>query len=191
MSATPNQLQAQWLISLQSGCELAFENIYRNFWSRLYSVAYNHLRDRQVAEELVQDLFTSLWLKRHQLVVHSSLQAYLLKAIRNDIYDYIEKQAVRQRVHDILKKSTTTYSTDEEVAYQDLQAHLSKAVEMLPEPAQKIFRMSRFDHLPVQEIAEKLNLSPKTVEYHLTRALRLLRLHLKEFFLLLLMINDM
>ncbi|GAB3997101.1 RNA polymerase sigma-70 factor [Spirosoma daeguense] len=174
-----------WLAGLQAGDEQAFRAIYERFWPGLYSVAYNYTRDQATAEEMVQDLFTTLWLKRHQLTIQSSLKAYLFRAIRNHIYDHLDKQAVRHRVHEQLRLLGTEaiYTTDEIVAYTDLQTQLTQAVAQLPQPTQTIFKLSRFDYLPVVDIAQRLNLSPKAIEYHITRALKLLRLQLKDFLL--------
>ncbi len=190
MSTFPNKsTQEQWLADLKAGDEKAFSQLYRHYWPSLYAVTYNHVRERETAEELVQELFTKLWLKRSQLTIHTCLQAYLVKAIRHQIYDHLDKQAVRQRVHQQLvhQDSEAIYTTEETIAFEDLQARLIDAVDQLPQPAQTIFRMSRFDYLSTQDIALKLNLSSKMIEYHLTRALRLLRLQLKDFVLMFLM----
>lgn len=143
-----------------------------------------------MAEELVQDLFANLWLKRGQLTVHTSLRGYLHTALRHQIYDHIDKQTVRQRVHEAIlnQHPSGSYDTDEAIAYTELQNHLSDAVGQLPEPTQSVFRLSRFDHLTTQAIAQRLNLSPKMVEYHLTKALKLLRGQLKELISILLLL---
>ncbi|ACT92036.1 RNA polymerase sigma-70 factor [Dyadobacter fermentans] len=173
------------LAGLKSGNEAAFRKIYEKFWSPLYAVAYNHLRERMVAEEMVQELFTKLWLKRDQLNIHTSLQAYLYKAIRHLIYDHIDKQQVRQRVHEemLSQGSEASYMTEETLDFQELQVRLAQAVDQLPQPAQAVFKMSRQEYLSPKEIAGRLNVSSKAVEYHLTRALRILRLRLKDFVL--------
>lgn len=140
---------------------------------------------------MVQDLFATLWLKREQLTVHTSLRGYLHMAMRHQIYDYIDKQTVRQRAHDDLffQSEGVSHATEQTVGYDDLQTHLNDAVGKLPQPAQTVFRLSRYEFLSTQAIAEQLDVSPRMVEYHLTRALKLLRGQLKELitgFLLLL-----
>ncbi len=189
LTPLPISGQADWADRLRSGDEAAFGLVYRHYWSSLYAAAYNHVRSRDVAEELVQELFATLWLKREQLAVHTSLQGYLHTAMRHQIYDYFDKQMVRQRVHAdlVTHHETGSYTTDQAIAYDELQTHLADAVGQLPEPAQTVFRLSRYEHLSTQAIAQQLALSPKMVEYHLTRALKLLRGQLKElitFFLL-------
>ncbi|GAB3504607.1 RNA polymerase sigma-70 factor [Spirosoma knui] len=182
---SPNS-EATWLAQLQAGDESAFTQIYQHFWSSIYSVTYNHVRDRAIAEELVQDLFANLWLRRADLTIHSSLRGYLFTAIRNQIYDYLDKQTVRQRVHSQLynQQDEAVYSTEEICDFNELTTQLSTAVEQLPQTAQEVFSLSRYQFLTNQEIAQRLNLSPKTVEYHLSRALRLLRIQLKDYMLL-------
>lgn len=191
LNQRPQVDQAVWLDRLRSGDETVFNLIYQEYWASLYSAAYNHIRSREVAEELVQDLFATLWLKRAQLTIHTSLRGYLHTAIRHQIYDYMDKQAVRQRVHqDLLTQNDTfSYATDQTVAYDELQTHLTDAVSQLPQPAQAVFRLSRYEHLSTQVIAQRLDLSPKMVEYHLTRALKLLRGQLKELITIFLLIT--
>lgn len=183
--------QSEWLVGLQAGDELAFTAIYKRFWPSLYSVAYNYVRDQATAEEMVQDLFTTLWLKRLHVSIQGSLEAYLFRSIRNMIYDHFDKQSVRNRVHEQLQLLGTeaTYTTDELIAFEDLQTHLIQAVNQLPQPTQRIFRMSRFEYLPVADIAHQLSLTPKAIEYHITRALKLLRLQLKDFLILVLLVT--
>lgn len=182
---SPNA-EVTWLAQLRAGDESAFTQIYQHFWSSIYAVTYNHVRERAVAEELVQDLFANLWLKRADLTIHTSLKGYLFTAIRNQIYDYMDKQAVRYRVHSQLydRGNEAVCTTEETLNFNELTAHLSTAVERLPDTAQEVFFLSRYQYLTNLEIAKKLNLSPKTVEYHLSRALRLLRVQLKDYILL-------
>jgi len=170
---------------LKAGDEAVFRRIYEQYWSPLYTVAYNHLRDRVMAEEMVQELFTRLWLKRDQITIHTSLQAYLYKSIRHQIYDHIDMQQVRERVHQELfdGRITGTYATDEMLDFHELQSRLAEAVNELPQLAQAVFKMSRQEYLSLKEIAGRLNVSSKAVEYHLTRALRILRFRLKDFVL--------
>ncbi|MGV3559297.1 RNA polymerase sigma-70 factor [Larkinella arboricola] len=179
--------EAGWLARLREGDESAFTAIYRQYWSSMYAVTYNHVRDRATAEELVQDLFANLWIKRADLSIHTSLRGYLFTAIRNQIYDYLDKQTVRQRVHSQLyhTKQEAVYNTEELVSFNELSNNLSMAVERLPATARKVFFLSRYQFLSTREIAQRLNLSPKTVEYHLSQALRLLRGQLKDYILLL------
>nr|WP_295922305.1 RNA polymerase sigma-70 factor [uncultured Dyadobacter sp.] len=184
LSASPPD-HDELLAGLKSGNEAAFRKIYEKFWSPLYAAAYNHIRDRVMAEEMVQELFTKLWLKRDQLTIHTSLQAYLYKSIRHLIYDYIDKQQVRQRVHEeiLSRGSEVSHMTEETLDFRELELRLAEAVDELPQPAQAVFRMSRQEYLSPKEIAGRLNVSSKAVEYHLTRALRILRLRLKDFVL--------
>lgn len=185
--------QVEWLHGLRLGDETAFNLIYRAYWSSLYTAAYNHVRSREAAEELVQELFTALWLKRETLTVHSSLGGYLHTAIRNQIYDYIDKQRVRQRVHEDLfhQHESASFVTDQAIAYDELQMQLTNAIGQLPQPAQAVFRLSRYEYLSTKVIAQQLNLSPKMVEYHLTRALKLLRSQLKELITILLLMTSL
>ena len=165
------------------GDEAAFSQIYKHYWPTLYAAAYNHVRATEVAEDMVQDLFANLWLKRKGIIIHGSLQAYLYTAIRHRIYDYFDKQRVRQQVHEQLayQSPVASNATDQKVGYAELQVQFVNAVEQLPPLTKTIFCLSRYDYLSTQDIAGQLNLSTKAVEYHLNKALKFLRNHLKEF----------
>lgn len=184
--ALPNSY-ASWpdaalLTALPAGEEGAFEEIYKRYCYRLFTVAYRKLKSREVAEELVQDLFTGLWSKRasHQI---QQLDHYLFAALRYRIINYIKQQEVKAGYEfycQVCLASTTT-NTEDAVALKDLTAALAAGLSRLPEKSQEVFRLSRFEHYTISEISLRLNLSEKTVEYHLTKSLKLLREGLQDF----------
>ena len=182
--------EEQWLERIKADDESAFQDVYGQYWSGLYNAAYNHIRSREVAEEMVQDLFATFWLKRALITIHTSLQAYLYTALRHQIYDYFDKQAVRQRAYEQLAylDADTSHITEQTVDYDALQERLCQAVEHLSQPTQTVFRLSRYEYLSIAEIAGQLNLSSKAVEYHLTKALKFLRGQLREFIAILLLV---
>lgn len=171
-----------WLHRLPDSDERAYEHLYRTYWSSLYAVAYNHVRSRETAQELVQELFVSLWQRRQQLQVESTDRAYLFTALRYQVYDHIARQKIWQRVVGTVSsgQSEADCSTEHVLAYNELSERLIRAVDTLPDKAQTVFRLSRHEYRTVPEIAQHLNVSPKTVEYYLTQALKQLRIALKE-----------
>ncbi len=179
----------EWSSLLAQGNEQAFRDVYARYWQPLYRVAYNRVRSAPVAEELVQDVFVSLWEKRKTLQVHTSLPAYLFTALRYSVLDYIRSSAVRERyVEEILSQATQADpAADAILGLQDLEEAYTKALESLPEKCRQVFALSRQKNFSVSEIARQLAISPKTAENQITKALRLLRRSLREFLPLLLL----
>jgi RNA polymerase sigma-70 factor (family 1) len=162
--------------------EKDFEKVYNLLWSKLYGVAYNYFRDRTTAQEIVQDVFVNLWMKRSTLSHVVDIEAYLFKAVKNKIYDQFDKIASQEKLRQqiALQVVKETDSTKEELEYADTLELIHHEIDRLPDTTKKIFRLSRFGQYTNDEIAGRLHLSGKAVEYHITRALKRLRLRLNE-----------
>ena len=162
--------------------EAEFEGIYDIFWGKLYGVAYNYFRDKTIAQELVQDVFVNLWLKRDVLPEIKDLHAYLFRCMKNRIYDQFDKITCQEK---LIKNATERFSeevhsTEETLEYEDTLALLNQEIAKLPPKTQTIFRLSRFDRYTNEEIASRMHVSAKDVEYHITVALKKLRLNLNH-----------
>jgi RNA polymerase sigma-70 factor (ECF subfamily) len=179
----------QWVEKLRQGKEQGFEEIYKYYWAKLYSVAYNYTRNREVAQEIVQELFVSLWLKRSTLPDDLNLKSYLFKAIRNKIYDFCDKQTVRDEYarYMALNQDFSANTTEQQLDFEELNLILNQQIDILPEKTRQVFILSRVNGYSIPEIAVELQLSVKTVEYHLSKALKYLRFQLTELLLLLLL----
>jgi len=162
--------------------EKDFEKVYNSLWSKLYCVAYNYFRDKTTAQEIVQDVFVNLWMKRESINEITNLESYLFKSVRNKIYDQFDKIASQEKLKQqvALQSSEKTDSTKEDIEYADTLELINQEIDLLPTKTKKIFRLSRFDQYTNDEIAGRLHLSGKSVEYHITRALKRLRLRLNE-----------
>lgn len=158
----------------------AFEEIYNRYWNKLYSAAYKRVQSKEVSEELVQDLFTSLWLNRKTVNVHTSLAAYLFTSVRYLVLNHVQKEMVRASYKESLQLNRVDNSTEETVLLNDLVLNLNAAVEQLPVKCKSVFELSRKEYKSNKEIAAELGISEKTVENQLTKALRRLRLGLNS-----------
>lgn len=159
-----------------------FTLVYEKYWYKLYIIGYNRLRDKEICEELVQDVFVKLWEKRETLDVEN-LENYLTKSMKYKVIDHIRSQvsqnnyaAYYQCYVDIQQSQT-----EDTIALNDLQNLLEIGLNTLPEKSREIFRLSRFESWPISQIAVHLRISEKGVEYHLTKSLKKLRAYLKEF----------
>ena len=174
------------LARLKNGHEDAFDCLYYRYRNKLFTIAYNRLRSKEVCEELVQDLFADLWQKHADLQITNNLSSYLCTAVKYSVLDHIRGQKIRGRyVSEILASATRSLSTTEDaLENEELKFHLTKSIQALPEKCREVFVMSRFEDHSVQEIAEKLNISPDTAKYHISTALKKLRLNLKHLYIL-------
>ncbi|UOR07328.1 RNA polymerase sigma-70 factor [Hymenobacter aerilatus] len=172
--------------ALSDGDARAFAEIYERYWWPLFTTAQRKLGSREAAEELVQDLFAALWHKRVSSHIER-LPHYLHKALQYRIIDYLRVRTTHAGYLSYRQAQPLApdRSTEELVAADDLSVALAESITQLPESTREVFRLSRLEHQSIPEIADRLHLSPKTVEYHLTRALKLLRVRLKDFLVLL------
>ena len=169
------------LRALAQDDEQAFAEIYQRYWDELHVHACRKLGCSHEAEEVVQDLFVALWNKRHAAPAIQQLNAYLFTALKYRVIDCLRAQAVRQAHAAAPPTHAADHGTEETVAVADLAAALAAGLRRLPDHARAVFQLSRLEHRTVPEIAAHLQVSPKTVEYHLARSLRLLRGCLREF----------
>jgi len=182
MAIYSNLSDADLLLLITDGKEAAFTEIYNRYWERLVATGYYYTRSKEVAEEIVNDVLMGLWLRRASLAIHS-LPAYLGTAVKFAVFKAIARNKKRNQVlgHPLPLETETEA---EAAAHNDTQQQLDAIfmdewvrgiVEQLPEKARLVFVYSRDEALSVKEIAGKMDLSPKSVEYHLTKALKAIR----------------
>jgi RNA polymerase sigma-70 factor (family 1) len=166
---------------LKASSEPAFKTLYRRYWRKCFAMAFRKIGVKSIAEEITQTVFVSLWEKRNDLIIHY-LEAYLFTAVKYQFFKYIEAQLVRTKYEAQLDTPLWDENiVEKEVFLVDLTHALEKAVLQLPEKTQQIYRLSRIQHLSHKEIAIQVALSEKSVEYHITQALKSLREALKDF----------
>ncbi len=166
---------------LKANDENAFKEIYERYWKEIFNTAYYRLANKETAKELVQSLFLRIWEKRMSSAINN-LEGYLRSAIKNSIINYLASVVVQKKYAQFIEHTAANQVTPESLAsYTELKNAIAKAINFLPEKTADVFRMSRFQHFSVKEIAAHLNISEKTVEYHITQSLKVMRLHLKEF----------
>lgn len=173
------------LILLKQSDKSAFEALYNLYWEKMYGTAYKRVKNGEIAEEIVQDLFTDLWLRRDMLPAIASLSGYLHSAVHYRAINHIQKEIRKDRFeqHVAIYHLDFDNSTEEGVLYNDLHFLIDREVETLPVKCREVFKMSRTDHKTNREIAQTLGISEKAVEKHITRALKHLRSTLNNFFL--------
>jgi len=166
----------------------AFIEIYNRYWSKLFNAAYKRVKDQEACKEIVQDIFTNFWTKRHVLVLTTGLSNYLYTATRNQVIDYYRKQVIRNNFQFGLLHEGYDNSNEQNLLLKDLQQHIERLIDQLPAKCKSVYQLSRVENLSNKEIASLLNISEKTVEGHLTKALKQLRVSLSGFLVLMVLL---
>jgi RNA polymerase sigma-70 factor (ECF subfamily) len=169
---------------LRSGDKLAYEKIYQLYNKDLLHLAFRKTRDKIVAEDLVQNIFISVWEKRESLKVQNGW-AYLYGALKYAIINHIRAQVMQNK---FISASENNYMPDQQSSsslaeFHELTSLIEEGINTLPEKTQKIFRLSRFEHQSIKMISIDLKISEKTVEYHITRSLKWIKGYLKNHYL--------
>jgi RNA polymerase sigma-70 factor (ECF subfamily) len=174
------------LRGLRDGSQAAFESIYKLYWHRLYLTAYSKVESHAEAEEIVQNIFSTLWEKRETLLI-TNLGAYLQISVRNRIINHIRGRITQRKYWEYYKNYIPLgrESTADAVMYDDLAEAVEVAVNRLPEKSRQVFRLNRLEGKSVREIANLMKLSEKAIEYHLTKSIKELKVHLRDFILVL------
>jgi len=163
--------------------EAVFEQLFKKHFRELHAYSYSLLKDWDIAEEIVQALFLKLWEKNEWAHIQTSIKSYLYKSVYHDSLNHIRRQKVQLRYQTLTAHSMKNHTDDAagKLKLSELEQHLNKALNKLPEKCRAIFHLSRFEELKYQEIATQLDISIKTVETHMGKALRILRKEMKEF----------
>jgi RNA polymerase sigma-70 factor, ECF subfamily len=176
-------LEKQVLETLQLGNESAFEMIFKTYYQPLCRYAYSFLQDKEEAEEVVQASFITVWEKRNSLAIETSLKSYLYRMVRNSCLNVIKHEKVKQQhvAHELAVSEVAYESVSQKVQAAELEMKITEAMKTLPEQCRLVFQLSRFEELKYQEIADQLQISVKTVENHMGKALKLMREQLKDY----------
>lgn len=161
----------------------AFEMLFRTYYQPLCRYAYSFLQDKESAEEIVQSTFLMVWEKRDTLAIRTSVKPYLYAMVRNACLNVLKHEKIKQKhAGEELAVADRSYdSVSQMVASNELEYKIKAALERLPEQCRIVFKLSRFEELKYAEIAEQLNISVKTVENHMGKALKIMREQLKDY----------
>ena len=167
------------LTKIKEGNVKAFEGIFRLYYSPLCLYAAGITGNRDVAEEIVQELFYVFWKEKEKLQVFRSIKSYLYGAVRNQALQYCEHLEVRNRYRETVLAGNP--DPQDQLEYKELETLIDKTLKKLPERRLRIFRMHRFEGKKYAEIASILSLSVKTVEAEMTKALQTLRKEIENY----------
>lgn len=161
--------------------------VFRDYYKPLVRYGTTFLKDSDEAEDIVQQVFVSLWEKRSELAIHTSIRAVLYKSVQNACLNKIKHLKIRNSYAEEFKATTAHENSSDPAQVNELNERIQQAMESMPEQCGRIFKMSRFEQLRYQEIADQLGLSVKTVENQMGKALKIVREELKDYLPLLIL----
>jgi len=168
--------ERELLDRLRRGDDAAYEAIFRQWYAPLVATTAALLREREPAEEVVQDVMLELWRRRESLTLEQSLRAYLFQASRNRALNYLRRLRVETRGEGTIAAAMPTPDqADSEVREEELRIAIQSAIAGLPDRCREVFELSRIHGLKYAEIATSLGISVKTVEAQMGKALRVMR----------------
>jgi RNA polymerase sigma-70 factor (ECF subfamily) len=177
---------------IKQGDREVFRKLFEIYYRRLYLYAISYVEDAETAKDIVQDLFINLWEKRENTLINSSISSYLFRAVHNRSIQFLRHKKVisefKERHALKLKEAEILYSTSidftfSEVLFNEIHDIFKRTYNSLPQKTREVFGLSRGKAMSYGDIARTLNVNIKTVEYHITRALKILHKALKDFFI--------
>lgn len=163
------------LIRLRNNNEEALAILYNRYWELMYRKAYALLKDQPACEDIIQEIFVRIWNNRQGLKITVSLSAYLSASVRYEVIRKIKSGKIHADAFHAIEKQYQLASSQEEIEQKELMDHVNSIVNQLSAKCKQVYKLSREEQLSHKEIAVLLQISPKTVENHLTKALRELR----------------
>ena len=174
---------AQLLELLRNENFLAFEVLYDRYWEKMYYAAYRGLRDQDAAKDLIQDIFLDIWNRRSEQKINN-FSSYIFSSVKFQIARYIRKGYLTQSHEDYIASIPTVNTIEEIINYNALDEQVKLSLNQLPDKCKRVFCLSRYENLSNEEIAQKLNLSRRTVEWYISNALKYLRLSINRILFL-------
>ncbi|QES90227.1 RNA polymerase sigma factor [Rhizosphaericola mali] len=177
MSLYASYNDTQLLSFIKSGNAEAFKEIYERYWERMADYVIKVIKNETEAQDIVQEIFISIWKRREIIEIKGELLAYLLKSARNLSLRYIEKNLNKQSFYQSLNNHLNDFQFTNFTALElkELEEQINNAIEALPAKMQEIFKLSRFENLSYKEISERLNIADTTVKKQISNAIKIIK----------------
>lgn len=161
----------------------AFQLLFEEFYSPLCFYACRYLKSSQECEDLIQDVFFDLWDKRHEIAINDSFRSYILACVRNRCLNVIRRKRIKLDFEESMMRDECSNHDDIEELYSvsELEHRIKRVLNALPDNQRTAFMMSRYQNKTYQQIAEEMNVSIKSIEVYIGKALRSMRNELKEY----------
>ena len=185
------------ILSLKKSEKSAFEEIYYDFFGLMFHFSLQYIHEERISEEIVQDTFLKLWEIRETLNEDFNIRNFLYTITKNNCLNYLRNQKTALKHQENLKylEMQFNYEALERlgsfIEFEELRTKIEKALAALPDNLRETFMLSRFEEIPYKEIALKQSISIKTVEAHMTKALKILRHELKDYLTIIYLITNL
>jgi len=160
-----------------------FRMIYKDYHAKLYQFVYNRTQSCYLAQEIVQITFIKLWETRARLADELTIDIQIFRIAKTTLIDELRKETVKLKYNDIITSVQEEHYEDNQVADRDALEHVYNAIETLPTIRKKVFKLSRVSGFSYKQIGDIMSISPKTVENHISKAIKQLRKSINSFFL--------
>lgn len=181
MSDNLSNEERELLAEVASGNEMAFRKLFDTYKERFYAVALKMTRSDETAEDIVQEVFMSIWVNRENLLKVDNPSAYFFTAVYRRIYQYYRRLSYERKfLQSVSAAKESENTTDEMVLANEYKAWISKAITRLPPQQKLVFRLSKEEGMNREDIARQLDISPNTVKNHLTNARKLIQAFLRK-----------
>lgn len=186
MSYFTNHTDTDLFSMFKEGSTKAFDELYSRYWEKLFNYAFHRTRSKDVAFEMVQDIFVSLWARKEVIQLQNSVSGYLFASVRFQIINYIRNGKLKEQyLKDYIRfTSSADNSNEESIMMHDLQESLERSIEKLPERCREITKLSMLQNWSAEKIAETLQISHRTVENQLVLARKHLKTSLGDYVML-------
>ena len=182
-------IEAEWIKKIIKGNEHSFESLFNVYCQRLINFSRRYVNDKDIAENIVQEVFVNIWINRENLDPTKNIKTYLFTAVKNNSYKYLRHLKVEHDYAQNFSKYKYEKNPEKNIEQKETSNKIKKEIDSLPEKCREIFVMSKFDNLKYSEIADILNISIKTVETQMGRALKKLRENLKHLILIIIFLS--
>lgn len=168
---------------IQKGNIRTFERVFKAYYEELCHFANRYLKNLDLSEEAVQDVFFNIWKQRENISIRTSLKSYFYASTRNKCLKMLREEKMQNQYSNYMKNTGAPRATTplDELNARELHFLIERTIDELPQRTRMIFRLSRYEGLKYAEIAEKLSISVKTVEANMGRALKTFRKNLDEY----------
>jgi RNA polymerase sigma-70 factor (family 1) len=177
--------EKELLVQVSAGDEKAFKDLFARYYEQLYHYIFGFIKSKQVAEELVMDVFLKIWLGRDLITQIEKFDAFLFRVAHNKSIDFLRSVARDPKFKDLLWENiqlTNNVQSDSSILIQEYEAKLHEAVSLLSPQRKKVYQMSREQDMTHDQIAAQLNLSKHTINNHIVEAQRFIRTYLSKNF---------
>lgn len=164
---------------VKMGDAVAFKELFKRYWSKLYFYSYNILNEKDLCEDIVQEIFADVWLRRNEIQI-DDLRNFLYQSVRNQIFKHFRRSRYKSELINQLNLFLEETGIEENFDRRELREKIDLTVSQLPEQRRMIFHLSRNEELSNKEISQKLNISIQTVKNQISKALQFIRKSVKN-----------